>query len=105
MRKILNPLSVILAGAIASSLVATTALAESTIYVQSAPPQVRNEVRGRSPGSGYVWVGGYYRWRGGRYVWVPGHWVRPPHHSGVWVPGHWVHGRRGWRWVNGYWRR
>ena len=94
-----------LAGAafLAASLLAGSA-AGAEVYVKIAPPPPPVEVRVVSPGSGYVWVGGYHRWSGTAYLWVPGRWARPPRAGVIWAPGHWTHGHHGWHWVDGRWK-
>lgn len=73
----------------------------NVVYVSTPPPPRVTESVIVSPGSGYVWIGGYHTWNGSRYEWVPGHWER---HGGRWAPGHWKHDRNGWYWVEGHWR-
>jgi hypothetical protein len=74
------------------------------VYVERRPPPERAEVIPIRPGPGFVWIRGFWRWDRGDYFWVPGHWtaVQRGHHH--WVPGHWRHSRRGWFYVEGYWR-
>src|SRR5215470_13326580 len=92
---------------IASTLLALMTASEAwaqTTYVRVPPPRARVEVRGRSPGPGFVWQPGYYRWRRGAYSWRPGVWVRPPTRHAMWVSPPWVHTRRGWYRTPGRWR-
>lgn len=73
------------------------------VIVRREPPAMRVETRTVSPGTGYVWTGGYWRWSGNSYVWVPGSWMMPPRRAAVWVPGHWANRGGGWVWVAGHW--
>ena len=74
------------------------------IYVRVGPPAPIVEVRAVAPAPGHVWIDGYHRWNSHAYVWVPGRWSAPSRPRAVWVPAHWVHERRGWYFVEGYWR-
>ena len=91
------------AAVLAGNLLAGRAAA-AEVYVKIAPPAPRVEVKVVSPGTGYVWVGGYHRWSGTAYVWVPGRWALPPRPGAVWVPGHWKSTPSGWLWRPGHWR-
>ena len=42
------------------------------------PPQVVR-IQPRSPGPGYVWLGGYWYPQGNKYRWHDGYWTRPPY--------------------------
>jgi hypothetical protein len=78
--------------------------APRTVYVRTAPPAVKAEVKPAAPYKNAVWIAGRWAWKKGEYVWVTGHWVKP--RSGyAWVPGHWVKKRRGWIWIEGHWRK
>ncbi|MES2975210.1 MAG: hypothetical protein V4757_16465 [Pseudomonadota bacterium] len=83
--------------------VSTQAAAQSSIYVQVAPPAPRVEYV-PAPRRNQVWVPGHWDWRGRQYVWMQGHWVRDRpgyvYQQPVWV-------QRGDRWVRsgGDWRR
>ncbi len=89
---------------LSGSLLFSNSCAARPIYVKTAPPAVKVEVRPAPPYRGAVWVPGHWAWRHGRYVWVKGHWVKP-RHGYVYVPGHWVKKRYGWVWVSGHWKR
>jgi hypothetical protein len=82
-------------------------LAAGTIFAQlsigiriGAPPPMRiQRIQPRSPGSDYVWVGGYWYPNGNRYRWHEGYWTRPPYGGARWVePRH-----DGNQFYNGYW--
>ena len=68
-----------------------------------APPPARYERRGRAPGPGYVWIGGYNRWDGHHYIWVGGTWRRPPHRGYHWYPGYWSNRGGVYIWIGGHW--
>ena len=82
-------------------LAAGAAFAQFSIGIRiGAPPPPRvMRVQPRSPGAGYVWVGGYWYPVGNRYKWHDGYWTRPvyegahwvePHHDGQqYFAGHW----------------
>jgi hypothetical protein len=78
--------------------------APRTVYVKTAPPTVRVEVKPARPYKNAVWVTGRWRWNGKKHVWVSGHYVKP-RAGHVWIPGHWVKKRRGWVWVGGHWKK
>ena len=100
----------ILLAAMIGTSAATVALpgiaADRVVYVQIAPPVIREEVV-PAPRRGYAWAPGYWGWRHSKHVWVRGAWVRdrPGHHyraatwregNGRWVMqrGHWARGER-----------
>ena len=94
--------SLVLAGALASSVACVTP--HGRVYLRVGPPAPIVEARVAAPGPGYVWIPGYHRWNGGAYVWTPGRWDRPPRVRARWVPSHWAQDRRGWYFVDGRWR-
>lgn len=73
------------------------------VYVQSAPPPLKVEVRPARPGRKAMWIPGYWRWQGKKYVWVAGYWDKKPRGKG-WAAGHWDKRARGWVWVPGHWK-
>jgi hypothetical protein len=82
-------------------------LAGGTLFAQfsvgvriGAPPPMREvRVQPRSPGDGYVWVGGYWYPVGGHYRWHDGYWTQPAYTGARWVePRH-----DGQQYFNGYW--
>ena len=77
--------------------------AARAVYVQSAPPVKRVEVRPAKPFGNAVWIAGYWRLNGRAYVWKAGRWVKPKKGK-TWVAGHWKKTRRGYVWVQGRWR-
>lgn len=83
---------------------ASNSAAETTTYVQAAPPAARTEVYIAAPGPGYIWIDGEWIWRGGWY-WRSGYWAYPPYRGAIWIHGGWNHGPRGWYHSPGHWRR
>ena len=81
-----------------------TGCAARVVYVRTAPPPPRVEVRPPRPAARAVWIPGHWRWTGHAYVWVSGRWELRPK-GRVWVPGHWRRTRRGWMWVPGHWKK
>ena len=69
------------------------------IRLGAPPPPRVVRVQPRSPGSDYVWIGGYWYPVGRRYKWHEGYWTRPPYGGARWVgPRH-----DGERFFEGYW--
>jgi hypothetical protein len=74
------------------------------IHIGAPPPMRVVRVRPRSPGAGYVWIGGYWYPQGNRYKWHEGYYSRPAYSGATWVeprhdghdyyPGYWD-GERG----------
>jgi hypothetical protein len=64
-----------------------------------APPPIRVVVQPRSPGAGYVFVGGYWYPVSGHYKWHEGYWTRPAYVGARWVEPH----HDGERFYAGYW--
>jgi hypothetical protein len=92
-----------IASLILASAFAAPAFAQVGIYVRTAPPPLRYEVRPALPGPGYVWADGYWNWAGARYVWVPGAWRRPPYAGAYWNHPHYDHYPQGWAYHEGHW--
>jgi hypothetical protein len=68
-------------------------------YLPPPPPPQMYAIP-RSPGRGFVWVGGYWYPNGRAYGWQPGYWQRPPRGQGRWNAPRYDRGR----YYNGYWR-
>ncbi len=85
--------------------VSAPASAQTSIYVQVAPPAPRAEYR-PAPRRGHVWVPGHWDWRPrmNQYVWMQGHWVRerPGYYYSQPV---WVQRGNGWVREGGTWQR
>jgi hypothetical protein len=76
----------------------------AAVVGEVSPPSPEN-IPGHFPAlAGRAWIGGYYQWNGSQYIWVPSHLEKQPHPRAKWVNGVWVHNRKGWYWVEGYWR-
>ena len=100
---------ILLAAMIAASVVGITtpAAAAAVVYVQIAPPPLRNEAIPEAR-RGHVWAPGYWDWRGQRHVWHGGMWVKErrgyhyqesrweEHEGGRWSrhPARWSRGDR-----------
>jgi len=78
--------------------------APRAVYVRTARPPLRIEVKNTPPYPHAVWVPGYWVWKKHRYIWNGGHWVKP-RHGFHWIPGHWLETPRGWVFVEGHWKR
>ena len=90
-----------------TKLIAFILLAAGGLFAQvsigirlGAPPPPRVvRVQPRSPGTDYVWVGGYWYPVSGKYRWHEGYWTRPPYMGARWVgPRH-----DGERFYEGHW--
>ncbi|WP_263357316.1 hypothetical protein [Acidicapsa ligni] len=92
----------ILALLLAISLAPVASIAQ--VVVQIRPPAPVYERRGRPPGVGYIWIGGYQRWDGRRYVWTPGRWDRPPRRGARWIAPRWERRRGRYVFHDGRWR-
>lgn len=69
------------------------------VRIGAPPPPRVVRVQPRSPGAGYLWIGGYWYPVGSRYQWHDGYWTRPAY-SGA----HWVEPRHdGERYFEGHW--
>jgi hypothetical protein len=82
-------------------LAAGAVFGQLSIGVRIGPPPRPRVVRvlPRSPGAGYVWVGGYYYPVGHRYTWHSGYWTRPAYVGARWVEPH----HDGQQYFAGYW--
>jgi len=95
--------ALIATGAIGAVGIAPIPVQAATVYVQSGPPPVREEIV-PGPRRGYAWAPGHYEWRGHRHVWVRGYWVRE-RRGHVWVPHRWVDDGGRWHQEPGHWER
>ncbi|MCH8126231.1 YXWGXW repeat-containing protein [candidate division KSB1 bacterium] len=77
--------------------------ATRAVYVKTAPPAKRADVRPARPFAKAVWIAGFWRWNGNKYVWLKSKWVKPQK-GFKWVPGHWKNSSRGYRWIPGHWK-
>ena len=69
------------------------------VRIGAPPPPRVVRVQPRSPGEGYLWIGGYWYPVGSRYQWHEGYWTRP-----AYTGAHWVEPRHdGERYFEGHW--
>jgi hypothetical protein len=82
-------------------LAAGSLLAQFSIGVRigAPPPERVVRVQPKSPGAGYVWIGGYWYPVGNHYKWHDGYWTRPAYEGARWVPPH----HDGQQYFVGYW--
>ncbi len=82
-------------------LAAGAALAQLSIgiHIGAPPPPRVVHVQPRSPGAGYLWVGGYWYPNGNHYKWHDGYWTRPAYTGARWVEPRY----EGQQYYNGYW--
>lgn len=95
--------ALIATGAIGAVGVLPTTVQAATVYIQSGPPALREEVV-PGPRRGYVWAPGHYEWRGGRHVWTRGYWVKE-RRGYAYVPHRWVDDGGRWHQEPGHWGR
>jgi WXXGXW repeat (2 copies) len=88
---------------VGAALIATSALAQVTVVVPTAPPPPRVEVMPAPPRGGVVWQPGYYKWSGREHVWVEGRYADPPRPGVRWVAPTWDHRDNGWVYLDGRW--
>ena len=79
--------------------------AAKTVYIRTAPPNRKTEIRTERPGPKHFWIEGHWRWnhKKNTYKWIPGHWVKK-REGKTWVHGSWKQTPRGWKWVESYWK-
>ena len=90
-------------GLLLTAAITIPTFAQVSLYIGSAPPPLRYEVRGTAPGPGYAWVDGYWTPNGNRYRWVGGRWDQPPYEGAHWTHPHYDHYRQGWQLHEGHW--
>ncbi|MDR7271691.1 hypothetical protein J2X20_004359 [Pelomonas saccharophila] len=81
----------------------STTLAQTAVWIRTAPPPPRHEVV-PAPRRGYVWVSGYWGWNGHRHVWHRGGWVKERHGYSYNQPT-WVERDGRWEFRRGAWAR
>ena len=74
-----------------------------TIVVKEKPVELVYE-KPAPPDPNYVWRAPGYVVKDGKYEFRSGRWVAPPNTNRRWVDGRWKETKRGWVWVNGYWK-
>jgi hypothetical protein len=84
-------------------LMSTASLAQVSVAVTIAPPELPAYEQPLCPGDGYIWTPGYWAWDGSEYYWVPGTWVMAPEVGFLWTPGYWGWGGSGYFFNEGYW--
>ena len=104
-RSTASTLAMAMAAAVAAALITPIASAQINVYLGTAPPPTRYEVRPNAPGQGYSWLPGYWQPVGGRYRWHPGLWQQPPYAGAYYVHPHYDHYNEGWRMHDGYWSK
>jgi hypothetical protein len=60
-----------LAALIAGGVAHAPALAQVTVNIHVAPPELLDEIR-PATAPGYVWAPGYWAWHGDNYIWIHG---------------------------------
>ena len=79
------------------------ALAQVSVSITVAPPELPVYDQPVCPGDGYIWTPGYWAWGGDDYYWVPGTWVEAPEVGFLWTPGYWGWGGSSFVFYDGYW--
>ena len=75
---------------------------QGEVIIRDEPPAPREEIIGRPPAPGYVWIQGHWQRHHDRWEWISGHWEAPHDHM-VWVEGRWDRRHGGYVWVEGHW--
>src|ERR1700722_12274547 len=81
----------------------TTSLAQFSVSVSFAPPELPVYEQPICPGDGYIWTPGYWAWDGDDYYWVPGTWVLAPQPGYLWTPAYWGWNGGDYIFYPGYW--
>ncbi len=98
----------LIAATLATSAIATPALADLRVNVgigvPVAPPMALYEPVPPPPAYGYVWAPGYWAWHGDRYIWIRGRYVfgQPGY---VWRPERWENRGDRYHFISGDWER
>jgi WXXGXW repeat (2 copies) len=79
------------------------ALAQVSVSITVAPPELPVYDQPACPGDGYIWTPGYWAWGDADYYWVPGTWVLAPEAGFLWTPGYWGWGGSSYVFYDGYW--
>ena len=77
------------------------AAAETTFYLDIAPPAPRYEVV-PAPRAGYAWQPGVWEWNNGRHSWRKGYWVKE-RHGYYYHPSRWEQRDGRWHMERGRW--
>jgi hypothetical protein len=78
-------------------------LAQVSVSITVAPPELPVYDQPVCPGDGYIWVPGYWAWGDEDYFWVPGTWIMAPEVGFLWTPGYWGWGGSSFVFYDGYW--
>ncbi len=80
-------------------------MAQVSVSVTVAPPELPVYDQPPIPGDGYIWTPGYWAWGDDiqDYYWVPGTWVEAPQPQYLWTPGYWGAEGAAFLWHAGYW--
>lgn len=84
-------------------VIVPTAAMAATVWVQTAPPPLREEAV-PAPRRGYVWTPGYWAWNGHSHVWHSGVWVKE-RRGYVYTQPAWVEHDGRWEFRRGAWAR
>ena len=101
----MKPWSRFLLPAMLALLLPGFGLAQISVEVNVAPPELPVYDQPPIPGDGYVWTPGYWAWSDDDqdYYWVPGTWVPAPQPDYLWTPGYWGSEGVVFLWHPGYW--
>jgi hypothetical protein len=101
----MKPWSRFLLPAMLALLLPGFGLAQISVEVNVAPPELPVYDQPPIPGDGYVWTPGYWAWSDDvqDYYWVPGTWVPAPQPEYLWTPGYWGSEGVVFLWHPGYW--
>jgi WXXGXW repeat (2 copies) len=91
----------LIAASLGAVAVPTLASADTEIFFDRAPPQLRHEVV-PAPRRGYLWVPGYWDARNQKHHWRVGHWERE-RVGYKFVEPRWVERNNGWALERGRW--
>jgi YXWGXW repeat-containing protein len=80
-----------------------SALAQISLSISFAPPELPIYEQPLCPGDGYLWTPGYWAYSDDDYYFVPGTWVMAPEPGLLWTPAYWGWGGNGFVFNEGYW--
>lgn len=76
---------------------------EVRIFVETAPPAVKESAPPMPSKVGYVWSDGYWNWNGSTYEWAEGSWVEVVEASKKWIGPTWTQEGTKWYFTAGHW--
>ena len=94
-------ISVLCVASLGAVSVPMLASAETRVYLNAAPPELRHE-EVPAPRKGYVWVPGYWNAKHDKHVWQSGHWEKE-RHGYHYVQPTWVQHENRWELHQGRW--